>query len=126
MRIDIITLFPQVFPGPLAASIPGRVLDQGLAELHAHDLRQWGIGKHRSVDDYPYGGGAGMIMRPVFAAARKNLKRIIDAGYRLDGASDHGLGVEAKAADGIVDELELGQVAVEEEDLDLPVLTSQA
>jgi tRNA (guanine37-N1)-methyltransferase len=64
MRIDVITLFPGIFPGPLAESIPGRALERGLAELHAHDLRQWGIGKHRSVDDYPYGGGAGMVLRP--------------------------------------------------------------
>ena len=64
MRVDVITLFPLIFPGPLAESIPGRALERGLAELHAHDLRQWGLGKHRSVDDYPYGGGAGMILRP--------------------------------------------------------------
>jgi tRNA (guanine37-N1)-methyltransferase len=64
MRIDIITLFPSMFPGPLAHSIPGRVLGRGLAEVHAHDLREWGVGRHRSVDDYPYGGGAGMILRP--------------------------------------------------------------
>ena len=64
MRIDVITLVPGIFPGPLAESIPGRVLERGLAELHAHDLREWGLGKHRSVDDYPYGGGAGMILRP--------------------------------------------------------------
>jgi len=64
VRIDVITLFPSIFPGPLAESIPGRALGRGLAELHAHDLREWGLGKHRSVDDYPYGGGAGMILRP--------------------------------------------------------------
>jgi len=64
MRIDVITLFPAIFPGPLAESIPGRALDRGLAELHTHDLRQWGLGRHRSVDDYPYGGGAGMVLRP--------------------------------------------------------------
>ncbi len=64
MRIDVITLFPELFPGPLAESIPGRALERGLAELRAHDLRTWGIGRHRSVDDYPYGGGAGMVMRP--------------------------------------------------------------
>ena len=69
MRIDIITLFPGIFPGPLSESIPGRALERGLAELHAHDLRQWGLGKHRSVDDYPYGGGAGMILRPEPIAA---------------------------------------------------------
>ncbi len=69
MRIDVITLFPAIFPGPLAESIPGRALGQGLAELHAHDLRQWGLGRHHSVDDYSYGGGAGMILRPEPVAA---------------------------------------------------------
>jgi tRNA (guanine37-N1)-methyltransferase len=64
LRIDVITLFPGLFPGPLAESIPGRILASGLAELQAHDLRGWGLGRHRSVDDYPYGGGAGMVLRP--------------------------------------------------------------
>jgi tRNA (guanine37-N1)-methyltransferase len=64
LRIDVITLFPSLFPGPLAESIPGRALERGLAELRAHDLRTWGLGRHRSVDDYPYGGGAGMVLRP--------------------------------------------------------------
>src|ERR671915_1208053 len=70
MRIDVITLFPSLYPGPLGESIPGRALAQGLATLQAHDLREWGIGRHRSVDDYPYGGGAGMVLRiePVVAA----------------------------------------------------------
>jgi tRNA (guanine37-N1)-methyltransferase len=69
LRIDVITLFPGVFPGPLAESISGRALARGLVEVNAHDLRQWGIGRHRSVDDYPYGGGAGMVMRPEPIAA---------------------------------------------------------
>lgn len=64
MRIDVITLFPGIFPGPLAESIPGRALERSLAALHTHDLREWGLGRHRSVDDYPYGGGAGMVLRP--------------------------------------------------------------
>ena len=64
LRIDVVTIFPELFPGPLGASIPGRALERGLAILTAHDLRRWGLGRHRSVDDYPYGGGAGMIMRP--------------------------------------------------------------
>ena len=73
LRIDVVTLFPQLFPGPLAESIPGRALASGLATLAAHDLREWGIGRHRSVDDYPYGGGAGMVMRPepIAGALRK-------------------------------------------------------
>jgi tRNA (guanine37-N1)-methyltransferase len=49
---------------PLAVSIPGRIQEQGIAAIRTHDLRQWGIGRHRSVDDAPYGGGAGMVMRP--------------------------------------------------------------
>ena len=64
LRIDVVTLFPGLFPGPLAESIPGRALASGVAEVHAHDLRTWGLGRHRSVDDYPYGGGAGMLLRP--------------------------------------------------------------
>ena len=78
LRIDVITLFPGVFPGPLAESIPGRAMARGIVELHAHDLRQWGIGRHRSVDDYPYGGGAGMVMRPEPIAAA--LEAIAPAG----------------------------------------------
>jgi tRNA (guanine37-N1)-methyltransferase len=64
LRIDVVTLFPELFPGPLGASIPGRAFERGLASLTAHNLREWGLGRHRSVDDYPYGGGVGMIMRP--------------------------------------------------------------
>src|SRR6187431_977381 len=49
---------------PLAESIPGRIQERGLVSIRIHDLREWGIGRHRSVDDAPYGGGAGMILRP--------------------------------------------------------------
>ncbi|HEX5451937.1 MAG TPA: hypothetical protein VFW86_06060, partial [Candidatus Limnocylindrales bacterium] len=69
LRIDVVTLFPGVFPGPLAESIPGRALGRGLATLAAHDLRTWGLGRHRTVDDAPYGGGAGMVLRPEPVAA---------------------------------------------------------
>jgi tRNA (guanine37-N1)-methyltransferase len=79
LRIDVVTIFPELFPGPLGVSIPGRALERGLAELHAHDLREWGLGRHRSVDDYPYGGGAGMILRPEpVAGALKALSRGAD------------------------------------------------
>ena len=64
LDIEVLTLFPPMFEGPLAQSIPGRIQEQGLASIRIHDLRQWGIGRHRSVDDAPYGGGAGMILRP--------------------------------------------------------------
>ncbi len=64
LEIDVITLFPAMLAGPLAESIPGRIQEQGLVTIRTHDLRTWGIGRHRSVDDAPYGGGAGMILRP--------------------------------------------------------------
>lgn len=69
LEIDVLTLFPGIVAAPLAESIPGRIQERGLAAIRVHDLRQWGLGRHRSVDDNPYGGGAGMIMRvePVVA-----------------------------------------------------------
>jgi tRNA (guanine37-N1)-methyltransferase len=76
LEIEILTLFPAMFDGPLAQSIPGRIQEQGLASIRIHDLREWGIGRHRSVDDAPYGGGAGMILRPEpVAAALDSLRR---------------------------------------------------
>jgi tRNA (guanine37-N1)-methyltransferase len=72
----ILTLFPAMFQGPLAESIPGRVQVRGLATVRVHDLRHWGLGRHKSVDDYTYGGGAGMVMRPEpVAAALEALRR---------------------------------------------------
>jgi len=70
LEIDVLTLFPAMITGPLAESIPGRIQEQGLTTVRVHDLRAWGLGRHRSVDDTPYGGGAGMVMRvePVVAA----------------------------------------------------------
>lgn len=59
----IITLFPELFPGVLGASLTGKALQDGKWQLHTHDLREFGIGKHRNVDDTPSGGGAGMVMR---------------------------------------------------------------
>jgi len=64
LEIDVLTLFPAMVSTPLAESIPGRIQDQGLADVRVHDLREWGLGRHRSVDDAPYGGGAGMVFRP--------------------------------------------------------------
>jgi tRNA (guanine37-N1)-methyltransferase len=80
-----VTLFPAAFPGPLAESIPGRAIASGLVELQAHDLREWGLGRHRSVDDYPYGGGAGMVLRPEpIAAALEVLRRAESTVVLLD------------------------------------------
>lgn len=64
MRIDIITLFPELFDAPMRASVIGRAVQNGVLEVAVHDLREHGLGRHRSVDDAPYGGGAGMVLRP--------------------------------------------------------------
>jgi tRNA (guanine37-N1)-methyltransferase len=69
IEIEILTLFPAMLSGPLAESIPGRVQTRGLATIRVHDLRQWGLGRHKTVDDYTYGGGAGMVLRPEPVAA---------------------------------------------------------
>jgi tRNA (guanine37-N1)-methyltransferase len=73
MRIDIITLFPEMFAGLFEFSIIKRALDQGRAEIHLHDLRDFSKSKYRSVDDYPFGGGAGMVMmvEPIAECIRK-------------------------------------------------------
>ena len=70
LDIDVLTLFPSMIEGPLGLSIPGRIQADGLATIRVHDLREFGLGRHKSVDDTPYGGGAGMVMRvePVVAA----------------------------------------------------------
>jgi tRNA (guanine37-N1)-methyltransferase len=64
MRIEVVTLFPELFEAPLHIGVIGRGIDRGLLEVAVHDLRTHGLGRHRSVDDYPYGGGAGMVLRP--------------------------------------------------------------
>lgn len=62
MRIDVITLFPAMFQGPLTESILKRAQEEKLLEIHFHDLRQFGEGRYKQIDDRPYGGGAGMVM----------------------------------------------------------------
>jgi tRNA (guanine37-N1)-methyltransferase len=87
LEIDVVCLFPEMVTGPLSASIPARIQAQGLATVRVHDLREWGIGRHRSVDDAPYGGGAGMVLRPEPVAAALDVLRrpdstviLLDAG----------------------------------------------
>lgn len=70
MRVDILTLFPGMFAGPFSESMLKRAQEKGLASIHLHDIRTYTTDKHHVVDDYPYGGGAGMVMKPepVYAA----------------------------------------------------------
>ena len=62
MRIDILTIFPEMFDGILSASMLGRASANGILEFHAHNIRDYSLNKHHNTDDYPYGGGAGMVM----------------------------------------------------------------
>lgn len=62
MRIDILTVLPELLAGPFSASIVHRAQQKGLCEIHIHNIREYGLGKRRDVDDYQYGGGAGMVM----------------------------------------------------------------
>ena len=68
MRIDILTVVPELLDSPLSHSIVGRAIKKGLVEIHVHNIRKYGLGPHKSVDDYCYGGDAGMVMmvEPVF------------------------------------------------------------
>ncbi|MFX0545183.1 tRNA (guanosine(37)-N1)-methyltransferase TrmD [Roseovarius sp. S1116L3] len=90
-RVQVITLMPQAFPGILGESLTGRALKDGLWELEAHDLRQYGVGKHRNVDDTPAGGGAGMVLRAdVMGAAIEAAQASAAAGSPLIYLSPRG------------------------------------
>lgn len=73
MRIDILTLFPELFDGPFGYSIVKRTVDKGLIQIQLHNIRDYSTNKHKAVDDYPFGGGAGMVMQiePIFNCITK-------------------------------------------------------
>lgn len=83
-RATVITLYPEMFPGPLGMSLAGKALDEGVWSLEMVALREFGAGRHRAVDDTPAGGGAGMVLRPdVLAAAIDAAAPVDDARPRL-------------------------------------------
>lgn len=102
MRIDVVTLFPELVSVPMGLSMMGRAQEKGILDLRVHDLREHGLGKHRHVDDTPYGGGQGMVIRPepVFEALERidtREARIIylsPAGRRFDQAAARRLTAE--------------------------------
>jgi tRNA (guanine37-N1)-methyltransferase len=94
VRIDVFTLFPRIVEGPMRESLLGKAIEAGIVDVRVHDIRAFATDKHHQVDDEPYGGGPGMVLKPepVFAAVEslgKGTKRVIvlsPAGRRLDQA----------------------------------------
>jgi tRNA (guanine37-N1)-methyltransferase len=84
MRIDVLTLFPEMFAGPLQASILGRALREGIADVHLHNIRDYATDRHQIVDDYAYGGGPGMVMKPEpLAASIEAVRALAEPGGRV-------------------------------------------
>ena len=85
MRIDILTLFPEICRAPLAESMMKRAQENGALELHIHNLRDWTTDKHHVVDDAPFGGGQGMVMKPepIFAAVEDLKSRIENRNSKI-------------------------------------------
>ena len=132
MRFHVLTIFPEVFPGPLGIGVVGRAIAAGDVELSVHDLRTYTEGRHRQVDDVPFGGGAGMVFKPepVIRAVRAlretepDLRCILlsPQGRQFDQSVAHELaeeravllvcgryqGVDQRARDEIGDELSVG------------------
>jgi tRNA (guanine37-N1)-methyltransferase len=130
LTINVVTLFPEYFAAPLALSIPGRAAERGLVRYRVVQLRDYTHDRHRTVDDYPYGGGAGMVLRPEpFFEAVEDLRApppivLLSARGRLFGHQDavrfaagreltllcgHYKDVDQRVADGLgADELSIG------------------
>src|SRR5690349_14177617 len=86
MTVDIVTIFPAMIEGPLAAGILGRAIDRGILDVKVRDLRDYTTDRHRVVDDVPYGGGPGMVLKP------DPIFRALDAIEAERGASSTALG----------------------------------
>ena len=82
MRFDVLTLFPDIFPGYLSQSILNKSIERGLVEIHVHNMRDWAAGKHNKIDDTPYGGGPGMVLmvEPVVNCVRDVQKMAPEPG----------------------------------------------
>jgi len=106
MKCDVITIFPEIFHAYFSGGVIGRALQRKLFEARIHDLRDYTTNRHRTVDDYPYGGGAGMVMKPepffdaVEAACPERASRRVvmlsPAGRKFDQNTAEGLSAEAR------------------------------
>src|SRR6187397_91081 len=84
MRFDILTLFPEIFTGYLGQSLLKLAIDRGLVDVQLHNIRDWAEGKHKPVDDRPFGGGPGMVlMAPPLVAAVEAVRSLVEPPGRL-------------------------------------------
>jgi tRNA (guanine37-N1)-methyltransferase len=103
LRVDVLTLFPGIFDGPLRESLLGKAIGSGLVDVRVHDIREHAHGRHRQVDDYAFGGGPGMVMKPepvveAVEALGEGSKRAVlltPAGRRFDQAMARDLAGES-------------------------------
>jgi tRNA (guanine37-N1)-methyltransferase len=104
-RIDVLTLFPPLFDGYLGQSILSRAIEKGLVEIERWDIRSWAVGKHKTVDDRPFGGGPGMVLMapPVVAAAEAVQATAVPAG-RLILLSPQGRRLDQRKVAELVEE----------------------
>lgn len=105
LKINVVTIFPDFFSGPLGISIPYKAAAAGSVRYNLVDLRSFTYDKHRTVDDYPYGGGPGMVMKPgpFFEAVDSILEEQGSAGEQSGTVGEQGSGI-VKEQDGVVDE----------------------
>ena len=99
MRFDVFTLFPSIFESPLRESILKRAVESGLIEVRLHNIRDYAIDKHHITDDYPYGGGGGMVMKPepIFAAVESVLEMKAEGGRMKDEDAPHIAGTDLQS-----------------------------
>jgi tRNA (guanine37-N1)-methyltransferase len=99
MRVDVLTLFPEAFAGPLDVSIIRRAREAGLLDLHLHDIRDYATDRHKSVDDYPFGGGQGMVLRvDVLVRALEAVSELDDRRPRVVYLTPQGRALDDAAA----------------------------
>lgn len=124
MRIDILTLFPEMF-APLYASIPARAQTKHIIELSLHDLRDYGHGRHRQVDDVPFGGGPGMVLQPEpLAKAIRSISQLHTQPPRVVYLSPQGTPLNQKVVERLAAQSRLLLVCGHYEGLDERIITT--
>lgn len=117
LRLDVVTIFPE-YLDPLRHALLGKAIEDGILEVGVHDLRNWATGGHKAVDDTPYGGGPGMVMKPeVWGPALDDVAAGRGSGAELDSASLHLKNARHDELGGVEK-----RAYVVEEDRDLPLL----